>query len=320
MNNIQTIILLALNEIKNYGPKTIIELYSNFRYLNDNLFDFPDFIEFLKSKNLNEEFIEIFNQKVVYIQNELSKDKVKSIKIISFFDDEYPIQLTLLKNPPLFLFCRGNTILLKNMNNIAIVGTRGNSELGAKIAAKTAYSFVDYKYTIVSGLARGIDTAAHIGTLRNNGNTIAILTDLNKIYPSENISLANEILHKNGLLLSEIAPWKNIYRNAFVDRDRLQSGMSLGTFVIETDIIGGTMHTVKFTLDQNRHLFVPDISKLEYEDGFSKINGIKHLIHEGKAIIYDKSTYPQVLDMLEEKKNEIIKEHIIKVENTRKLL
>ena len=68
-------------------------------------------------KNLNEEFIEIFNQKVVYIQNELSKDKVKSIKIISFFDDEYPIQLTLLKNPPLFLFCRGNTILLKNMKN-----------------------------------------------------------------------------------------------------------------------------------------------------------------------------------------------------------
>ncbi|MCG3655865.1 DNA-protecting protein DprA [Aliarcobacter butzleri] len=228
--------------------------------------------------------------------------------------------MKLLKNPPLFLFCKGNLELLSNMNNVAIVGTRENSIIGDKVAKRTAEFFVSQNYTIVSGLAKGIDTSGHIGALNSNGNTIAILTDLIKIYPAENKDLAEEILKNNGLLFSEIAPWKSIYRSAFVDRDRLQSGMSLGTFVIETDIKGGTMHTVKFTLEQNRYLFVPNFNKLPYEINFPKINGTKYLAKEGKAKIYDKSIYPEILEMLQDKKNEIINDYILKEKNSRKLL
>lgn len=210
--------------------------------------------------------------------------------------------------------------LLSNLKNVAIVGTRENSLIGHKVAIKTAEFFVSQKYTVVSGLARGIDTAGHLGALNSKGNTIAILTDLIKIYPAENKELAEEILKNNGLLFSEIAPWKSVYRSAFVDRDRLQSGMSLATFVIETDIKGGTMHTVKFTLEQNRHLFVPDFNKLPYEIDFAKINGTKYLVKEGKAKVYDRSIYPEILRMLQDKENEIICNYKLKEDNSRRLL
>lgn len=321
MSDLKTRVLLALNNIKNFGVKTVINIYAEYEYINNYSFEISLFIEFLaKKKNFSNELLEIFTENLNYINYELSKEHFHDIRIISYFSDKYPIQLKLLKNPPLFLFCKGNLELLSNMNNVAIVGTRENSIIGDKVAKRTAEFFVSQNYTIVSGLAKGIDTSGHIGALNNNGNTIAILTDLIKIYPAENRELAEEILKNNGLLFSEIAPWKNIYRSAFVDRDRLQSGISLGTFVIETDIKGGTMHTVKFTLEQNRYLFVPNFNKLPYGNNFPKINGTKYLAKEGKAKIYDKSIYPEILEMLQNKKSEIVNEYILKEKNSRKLL
>ncbi|MFW2567864.1 DNA-processing protein DprA [Aliarcobacter butzleri] len=321
MCDIQTITLLALNNIKNFGVKTIIDIYREYEYVNNYTFEIASFISFLKEKrNLSEEIIEELENNINLVKYELEKEERKDIKIISFFDYKYPIQLKLLKNPPLFLFCKGNVELLSYMKNIAVVGTRENSSIGDKVAKKTSEYFSSKGYTIVSGLAKGIDTSGHIGALNANGKTIAILTDLIKIYPAENRELAQDILDNDGLLFSEIAPWRNVYRNAFVDRDRLQSGMSLGTFVIETDIKGGTMHTVKFTLEQNRYLFVPNFTKLPYDSGFPKINGTKYLANENKAMLYDKEIYPEILNMLENKESEIIKEYKLNEENSRKLL
>lgn len=321
MSDIQTIILLALNDIKNFGVKTIIELYSEYQYMHNKEFDFSSFIDFLdKNKNLSDEQLENFNENINTVKYELNKDAFEGIKVISYFNEKYPIQLKLLKNPPLFLFCKGNIELLSNLKNIAVVGTRSNSDIGDKVARRTAQFFVSHDYTIVSGLAKGIDTSGHIGALEGKGKTIAIVTDIIKIYPAENRELAEQILKEDGLLFSEIAPWKNVYRSAFVDRDRLQSGMSLGTFVIETDIKGGTMHTVKFTLEQNRYLFVPDFTKLPYEEDFPKINGTKHLAKEGKALVYDRSIYKKILEMFDHKKNEIVKNYELIQENNRTLI
>lgn len=321
MCDIQTITLLALNNIKNFGIKTIINIYREYEYVNNYTFEIASFISFLKEKrNLSEEIIEELENNISLVKYELEKEERKDIKVISFFNTKYPIQLKLLKNPPLFLFCKGNIELLSYTKNIAVVGTRENSSIGDKVAKKTSEYFSSKGYTIVSGLAKGIDTSGHIGALNANGKTIAILTDLIKIYPAENRELAQDILYNNGLLFSEIAPWKNVYRSAFVDRDRLQSGMSLGTFVIETDIKGGTMYTVKFTLEQNRHLFVPNFTKLPYASDFPKINGTKYLANENKAMLYDKEIYPEILNMLENKESEIIREYKLNEENSRRLL
>ncbi|MDC0932400.1 DNA-protecting protein DprA [Arcobacteraceae bacterium] len=321
MPSIKTITLLALNRIKNFGNKTIISIYDEFNYVNNNHFKLTLFLEFLKkNRKFDNDLIEELNKNINLIKYELSKNELVDVIVISYYDTEYPIQLKSLKIPPLFLFCKGNIKLLSNKKNIAVVGTRENSHIGKTVAIKTAEYFSQHDYTIVSGLAKGIDTAGHIGALNVNGKTIAILTDLVKIYPAENRELAQNILNNQGLLFSEIAPWKNIFRSAFVDRDRLQSGMSLGTFVIETDIKGGTMHTVKFTLEQNRHLFVPDFNLLNYEDGFSKINGTKYLANEGRAKLYSKHNYDEVLLLLEEKEKEIVQEYRLNQDNIRKLI
>ena len=104
-------------------------------------------------------------------------------------------------------------------------------------------------------MAIGIDTAGHKGTLEAEGLTTAVLTDIHKIYPEENVQLANKILDTNGLLVAENAPGTFPHRGLLVARDRLQSGLSLAVFPIETDVKGGTMHTVQFAQDQNRLLY-----------------------------------------------------------------
>jgi len=316
-----TIILLAMNNIKNFGTKTIINLYEEYQFVHNYTFSIDTFFTFLlEHKKVTYEVVEELKKNIESVNYELSKNEVQEMKIVTFFDQQYPIQLKLLKNPPLFLFCKGNIELLSSLKNIAVVGTRENSKIGKQVAIKTAEYFASQGYTIVSGLAKGIDAAGHIGALNVGGKTIAILTGLIKIYPAENRYLAEDILNNNGLLFSEIAPWKNIYRSAFVDRDRLQSGMSLGTFVIETDIKGGTMHTVRFTLEQNRHLFVPDFNVLNYEKGFSKINGTKYLLQEGKAKAYFKENYEEIIKLLKNKEEEVLGEYKKVEENKRRLI
>jgi len=316
-----TIILLALNNIKNFSTKTIINLYEEYQFVHNYTFSVDTFYIFLLNhKKVTHAVIEELKENIKVVNHELSKNEVQEIKIVTFFDQQYPIQLKLLKNPPLFLFCKGNIELLSSLKSIAVVGTRENSKIGKIVAIKTAEYFASQGYIIVSGLAKGIDAAGHIGALNADGKTIAILTDLIKIYPAENRYLAEDILKNNGLLFSEIAPWKNIYRSAFVDRDRLQSGMSLGTFVIETDIKGGTMHTVRFTLEQNRHLFVPDFNVLNYEKGFSKINGTKYLLQEGKAKAYFKENYEEIIKLLKNKEEEVLAAYKKVEENKRRLI
>jgi len=112
-------------------------------------------------------------------------------------------------------------------------------------------------YVIVSGLAEGIDTAAHQGALDVNGTTVAVIAHgLDRIYPAKNKKLANEIIKHGGAIVSEYSWGAKIFRNYFVARDRIQSGLSLGVIVVETEIDGGTMHTVKSCKDQKRTLIV----------------------------------------------------------------
>src|SRR5699024_12058801 len=114
-------------------------------------------------------------------------------------------------------------------------------------------------YTIVSGLALGIDTAGHEGALgAENGKTIAVLAgNLTQIYPAKNKELAMEILERDGLWLSETPIGQSNTRGNFVKRDRIQSGLSLGVCPVQTPIKSGTQHTIEFTRKQNRFLFSP---------------------------------------------------------------
>ncbi|MDF1534568.1 MAG: DNA-processing protein DprA [Methanosarcinaceae archaeon] len=178
------------------------------------------------------------------------------IQIISKDSSDYPKPLLQIPDPPALLHVKGNINAL-NKDCIAIVGTRNPTSFGASQAKKYGESFAKEGYVVVSGLAKGVDSAAHKGALSSNGLTVAVLAHgLNTIYPSKNKQLADNILENNGALISE-HPWgTSSNRSFFVSRNRIQSGLSLGVLVIETKINGGTMHTVRFCEKQNRALIV----------------------------------------------------------------
>ena len=181
--------------------------------------------------------------------------KKNNIKVISINDKEYPESLKRIYDPPIVLYANGNLNLLNN-KSIAIVGCRLCSVYGKIITKKLAYNLSEKNITIISGMARGIDSYAHIGALEAKGSTIAVLgSGIDVIYPKENERLYYEIIRNNGLILSEyIVGTKPIPIN-FPRRNRIISALSNGVLVTEAKIRSGSFITVDFALEQGKEIF-----------------------------------------------------------------
>lgn len=228
------------------------------------------------------------------VQNLIDCYKQNDIYCITINDNKYPNILKESTNPPAILYCKGNIELLAS-DCVAVIGTRENTSIGEKIATKTVEFLIENDYTIVSGLAKGIDTIVHKVSLKNRGKTISIIPLIDNIYPSINKQLAQDILDNNGLLVSEEKPGTKFYAAQLVKRDRIQSGLSKSVFVIETSINGGSMHATNDALKLGRTVFTPDIYKLcrEYQ-GLKQIEGIKFLIDSNKSIPYTSENYDEI--------------------------
>ena len=194
------------------------------------------------------------------------------IKVIDIKDKDYPTILRFIKNPPQKLYTLGNIELL-NEFNIAIVGSRTCSEYGIRTATKFARELSGLGVNIVSGLAVGIDAAAHNGALEYSNRTIAVLPcGFNNIFPEENIGLYEQILQKNGCVITEYPPEKYAEYDTFVQRNRIVSGISQGTLVIEAGVRSGTGITAQFTIDQNKKLFcIPNSIENKYSIGTNNL-------------------------------------------------
>ena len=174
--------------------------------------------------------------------------------IISYGDPRYPALLKQISSPPLLLFTQGDLSLL-NSPQIAIVGSRSCTPYGQEKALQLAQQLSQAGFTITSGLAIGIDGMAHQGALKETGATIAVLgTGLNKLYPKRHSSLANKI-RETGLLVSEFWPDTSAYPSNFPRRNRIISGLSLGTLVIEASVKSGSLITARYATEQNREIF-----------------------------------------------------------------
>jgi DNA processing protein len=247
-----------------------------------------------------------FESHIENIELEIYKASEKRIFIFSENDKEYPRAYKLIEDAPIFIYAKGNTRLLNLRDSITIIGSRDCSKIAYEIALKTSRYFARKKFNIVSGLAKGIDTAAHEGALSvSNGKTTAILVDIDKIYPSENKELSDRILEQGGLLISENPPGTMVRGNLLVKRDRLQSGLSLATFPIETKVGGGTMHTVRFSEQQNRLLFAPDFSLVKDYRINEVGEGVKNLLNDGRASSFTKKSYNDLLIKLQKKKKQL---------------
>ena len=176
-------------------------------------------------------------------------------EIICFSDKHYPQLLQKIYDPPLLLFTQGNTQLL-NENQLAIVGSRSATISGRENASKFAQQLVEHQFTITSGLALGIDAAAHRGALQAQGKTIAVVaTGLDTVYPARHNRLRQEILQANGLMVSEFIPGTLPKAGHFPKRNRIISGLSAGVLVVEAEIRSGSLITARCALEQNREVY-----------------------------------------------------------------
>lgn len=181
---------------------------------------------------------------------------MEEIKKISLSEEGYPEILKKIKNPPKILYFKGK--LKRKEPCLAIVGTRRYSSYGKEIAFSFAKDLAKRGITIVSGLARGIDSFAHLGALEANGRTVAILgtgLDEKSIYPQENLKLAKKILEKGGCLISEYPAGTPGWKKNFPQRNRLISGLSLGVLIVEGRLNSGALITAKWAEEQKRKIF-----------------------------------------------------------------
>lgn len=186
---------------------------------------------------------------------EIEKAKKLGIEIITLENENYPTILKQIYDPPIVLYARGD-FKDSDKNSIAIIGSRRTSIQGRLNAEKFAYEIAASGWTVVSGLARGIDTSAHIGALRARGRTIAVLgSGINVMYPAENKELAERV-SQNGVLLSEFPFGTQPLRENFPRRNRIVSGLSKAIVVVEASEKSGALITAGFALEQGREVFV----------------------------------------------------------------
>ncbi len=206
------------------------------------------------------------------------------VQLISYQDPSYPKNLLKISNFPLMLYVKG-ALIDRDTQNLAIVGTRCATLYGKERCEEIAKELAEQGLTITSGLARGIDTAAHRGALRAKGRTIAVIgSGLGHIYPRENVSLGHEIA-EHGALISEFSMKTPPNRFLFPRRNRIVSGLSLGVLLVESPIKGGGMITMRLGKEQKKPLFA-----LPGRVDWPSFEGNHQLLKEGKAKLVENAT------------------------------
>ena len=198
----------------------------------------------------------IFTGKVLDLaQQELAKLADSKAVIVALDDPRYPPRLKEIYDPPLVLYVRGDVELL-SVPGIAVVGTRHPTPYGVGMAERLACDLSNQGLGILSGLARGVDTAAHRGVVNARGRTVAVMgTGVDEIYPRENKRLAEQILAMGGALISEFAIGTPPTPQNFPIRNRIISGLSVGVLVVEAAEYSGTRITARCALEQSRDVF-----------------------------------------------------------------
>lgn len=269
-------------EVEGIGPGKLFNLLSKFNSL-DNLLN-ANYQSLIQVDGISHNIANRLLVKVDSYQIHLQKMKKELDELdklncgwTTYWSDNYPKNLKNIFSPPILLYYKGELTQSDN-NSVAIVGTRKPTHYGVRTAERFGKELSDNNITVVSGLARGIDSAAHRGALKGNGRTIAVIgSGLDVIYPFENKNLFNEIKEQGAIISEFIIGTKPDAQN-FPKRNRIISGLSLGTLVVETKPSGGAMQTASLALDQNREVFA-----IPGNIGNSQSEGTNNLIQKGEA-------------------------------------
>ena len=245
--------LSMLREVGNISKKKLLDKYKTPERIYTLTHE-----ELTQLKWLNNKKIEnILDKKIrdylgKYIENMIRKE----IDIITINERLYPKRLKEIYDAPVCIYIKGNKNIL-NQSMIGIIGCRQASEYGIKTAKYFSYNLSKKGIIIVSGLAKGIDSFSHIGTINANGKTIAVVGNgLDIVYPKENYYLEKQIIKKEGAIISEYPLGTEPEKINFPARNRIISGISKGVIVVEAKRKSGTLITVDFALEQGRDVYV----------------------------------------------------------------
>lgn len=247
---------VALSKFNKIGPKKFQLLRNRFATVQ-NIWE-ANFLA-LRETGLDEKIAGefILKRKEINPDQEMEKMEKENIKAVTVDDANYPKLLKEIYNPPFILFYKGD---LKNLREqaIAIVGTRRVSPYGRQTTLEIAEALAEQDIVIISGLALGVDSIAHLAAVKRKKTTIAVLgsgLDAANIYPATHRSLANEILNNAGVLISEYPIGTIPLKHNFPARNRIISGLALGALIIEAGEHSGALITAAYALEQNREVF-----------------------------------------------------------------
>ena len=193
-------------------------------------------------------------EKNIDLAGEMKKLADFGCRVLIQTDEEYPASLREIYDPPMVLFIKGS-LTPKDKNAVAMVGSRQTTNYGLETARKLAYQLAYVGVTVVSGGARGIDTAAHQGAMAAKGRTVCVLgTGINIVFPPENKELFERIA-ENGAVMSQFPFNRNGDKQSFAIRNRIVAGMTLGTVVVEADLHSGALITSNFATEYGRQVF-----------------------------------------------------------------
>lgn len=224
-------------------------------------------------------------------REELERLDKLGARAIAWVEPDYPVALRAVEDSPAVITARGRTELLTRPKQVALVGARNASANGRRFAHDMARELSAAGFVVVSGLARGIDGAAHLGALAAPGGTIAVLAGgVDVLYPPEHASLY-ERLCKEGLIVAEMPPGTEPGARLFPRRNRIISGLSLGTVVIEAALKSGSLITARFANEQGREVMAVPGSPLD-----PRCRGTNRLIREGALLVEDATQVLEALD------------------------
>lgn len=253
--NDQALIFLSMFDITHKKEQELLDIFEEPKDILTSFFEKKT--EIIKIFGKNQQHIVADMCK--YLENDVLSSYIKNLNdkkiiILTLFSENYPENLRNLDMPPFILFCKGDISLLKE-EGIGVVGTRRPTSYGKIITEQFAKGLVANDFTIISGLACGVDAIAHKTALDNNGKTIAVLGGgFDNLYPAMNQNLADRIIEK-GLLLTEYRPNFSPTVYTFPFRNRIIAGLSKGVLITEAGEKSGALHTKEYALELGREVF-----------------------------------------------------------------